>query len=83
MGKIRSKNLVENKKGVGHIVVLLFLVGIPLLVVVVLAVTGRIKIPGLSRGPQVDVKEAYSNPFNKETQYVNPFQEYKNPFNNL
>ena len=30
--------------------------------------------------PKVDLKKEYKNPFDKETQYVNPFETYKNPF---
>lgn len=38
-------------------------------------------IPGIGQqGPKVSVKTEYKNPFDKETQYVNPFEEYKNPF---
>ncbi|MBI4097886.1 MAG: hypothetical protein HY426_02495 [Candidatus Levybacteria bacterium] len=28
-------------------------------------------------------KTEYSNPFDKDSQYVNPFSSYKNPFDNL
>lgn len=28
----------------------------------------------------VELKTAYKNPFDKKTQYVNPFETYKNPF---
>ena len=31
--------------------------------------------------PKVELKTEYKNPFKKETQYVNPFETYKNPFN--
>lgn len=30
--------------------------------------------------PTVTLKTEYNNPFNKESQYVNPFEKYKNPF---
>lgn len=36
--------------------------------------------PFINSGPKVSVKTEYKNPFKKETQYVNPFQSYKNPF---
>lgn len=32
------------------------------------------------KGPKVELKTEYKNPFNKESQYVNPFDTYKNPF---
>lgn len=31
----------------------------------------------------VTLKTDYQNPFDKNTQYVNPFSEYKNPFDSL
>lgn len=34
----------------------------------------------LQKGPNVSLKSEYKNPFEKETQYVNPFETYKNPF---
>lgn len=37
-------------------------------------------IPLLERKATVKLKTEYKNPFAKETQYVNPFQKYKNPF---
>lgn len=33
--------------------------------------------------PTVSLKNEYENPFDKDTQYVNPFSEYKNPFDSL
>lgn len=60
---------------------------LPLLIIVVIAVVafllfqGKIKLPSLfQQGPKVDLKTSYQNPFKKETQYVNPFDTYKNPF---
>ena len=32
---------------------------------------------------QVDLKADYKNPLDKPSQYVNPFSEFKNPFDNL
>ena len=37
-------------------------------------------ITGIQQGPKVSLKSEYKNPFEKETQYVNPFETYKNPF---
>lgn len=31
----------------------------------------------------IELRTAYNNPLEKETQYVNPFSDYKNPFDNL
>lgn len=44
---------------------------------------GNIKLPSiplLQTGPKVQLKSEYQNPFKKESQYVNPFDKYKNPF---
>ena len=32
------------------------------------------------KGPKVSTKTEYNNPFDKKSQYVNPFESYKNPF---
>lgn len=37
-------------------------------------------IPLLQKEPKVSIKTGYKNPFDKKTQYINPFEEYKNPF---
>ena len=34
----------------------------------------------LQKKATVNLKTEYKNPFTKETQYVNPFDKYKNPF---
>lgn len=33
--------------------------------------------------PTVPLRTEYKNPFEKNTQYTNPFSEYKNPFDNV
>ena len=71
-----------NQRGLLHLLPLLLVVAI--IVAVILVATGKLKvpfsIPFLNQGPKVDLKTEYKNPFNKETQYVNPFDTYKNPF---
>lgn len=37
----------------------------------------------VSKEPTVNLKKEYQNPFDKNSQYVNPFSQYKNPFDNL
>lgn len=72
-----------NQKGVIHLLLPLLL----LLAAVLFALVyfGVIKNPlnnlqiGQS-GPKVELTTEYKNPFKKESQYVNPFEEYKNPF---
>lgn len=43
-------------------------------------------LPSLPRQKQeasVTLQKQYQNPFDKNTQYVNPFSGYKNPFDTL
>ena len=75
------------EKGVIHLM-------LPLLILVLVGVgifllpQGIVKFPGitlpavpfLSKKTNVELKTEYKNPFKKETQYVNPFDKYKNPF---
>lgn len=69
------------QKGIAHL--LLILVVAVVAVVGFLVATGKIKLPGnlsFEKKPAVALKTEYKNPFKKETQYVNPFETYKNPF---
>ena len=72
------KNLIQKKSVRIGVLVVILLVAIGFLL-------GVIKVPGLSIQPllekkaQVKLKTEYKNPFAKETQYVNPFEDYKNP----
>jgi len=77
------KSLPKHQRGIVHL--------LPLEVIFVLLVlgvlgyfvwNGTIKLPGglFQKGAQVELQEKYSNPFKKETQFVNPFDSYKNPF---
>lgn len=54
-----------------------------ILIGVILAFSKTVSLPSqltFQKGPKVEQKTEYKNPFAKETQYVNPFKEYKNPF---
>lgn len=74
---------MNNQKGVIHLLLpLLLLLAAALFALVYF---GVIKNPFKNlkigqTGPKVDLKTEYKNPFKKETQYVNPFDTYKNPF---
>ena len=74
------KSLPISQRGIIHILPMGII--LVLLVIVYLIWQGTIKLPGglLQRGPKVELQETYKNPFDKETQYVNPFDKYKNPF---
>ena len=72
------KDLIKKKSvRIGSLVVV-FLIAVGFLL-------GVIKVPGnpipiFQKKVQVQLKTEYKNPFAKETQYVNPFDDYKNPF---
>jgi len=77
---------VENQKGIAHILLLIVILLAVGAVVYFLFSQGIIKnpfqnlrLPGQG-GPSVSLKSEYENPFDKNTQYVNPFEGYKNPF---
>lgn len=74
---------MNTQKGVIHIALIL----LPLLLIGVgiflASKFGLIKLPSfnvLEKKASVELKQEYKNPFKKETQYINPFKEYKNPF---
>jgi len=68
-----------SQKGVIHLLPLLILAVV--LLGAVLFATGKLKTPSiLKKQPTVELKTEYKNPFKQETQYVNPFETYKNPF---
>ena len=50
---------------------------------IVLFSLGVVKSPLTSKKSSVQLTSSYDNPFEKNTQYVNPFNEYKNPFDLL
>lgn len=67
--------------GIIHLLPLLLVAA--LLVVGALLVLGiKVKIPTKDTA-SVELQAGYSNPFNKDSQYINPFSEYKNPFDSL
>ena len=81
---------MNNQKGVIHLVVPLLLLLFIGAGAFFLISYGVIKnplnnLPGLKnlpilQGGATPIKTDYKNPFKKETQYVNPFETYKNPF---
>lgn len=75
---------MNNQKGVAHLLLLLFIVAL-IGGAGFLFYKGYIKLPSFGtslfqKKVQVEIKKEYKNPFKKETQYVNPFDKYKNPF---
>ena len=78
---------MNKQKGIIHLALLLVLLPIVIAGFFALSYFGIIKLPSFlnkipftSPGSKVELTKEYQNPFKKETQYVNPFQEYKNPF---
>lgn len=69
---------MRRERGIIHL--LPILVVLALLGAVVFFISkGKLNI-SLGKKPKVNLQETYSNPFDKESQYVNPFETYKNPF---
>lgn len=79
-----------NQKGVIALAAPLLFLLIAAVLLFILIAQGIIKIPlkninlpGVKKEPTVSLQTQYQNPFDKNAQYVNPFSEYKNPFDNL
>ena len=73
------------KKGfIAHLIPILVFVAVAWgFVIYLLSASGIVKLPSLikfKKEPKVELKTEYQNPFHKESQYVNPFDKYKNPF---
>ncbi len=68
-----------HQKGFIHLLPLLVIAAI--LVGVYLVIQGKVKLPSIfEKKPKVELQTKYANPFKKESQFVNPFDTYKNPF---
>ena len=78
--------MLNNQKGVIHLFLIFFILLIIGGSIYLLSYFGFIKNPFSKlpfigqKEPQVTLKTEYKNPFDKDTQYVNPFETYKNPF---
>ena len=74
------------QKGFAHLLPLLVVLAALLLLGYYLVSKGNISVPFVpssKKEPTVELKTDYKNPFAKETQYVNPFDQYKSPILNL
>ncbi len=77
------------QKGIVHLIPLfLVTILIGLAVGYFLISKGFIKNPApsvikIASEAQVELQADYKNPLDKSSQYVNPFSEFKNPFDNL
>lgn len=77
-----------SEKGIVHLLPLLAILGLAALATFILVSKGIIQNPipeklRLFQKASVELKEEYSNPLNKEAQYINPFSQYKNPFDSI
>ena len=61
----------------------ILIIGISLTTYLVLSRQGKAPRLFAPQPPKVALQTTYENPFDKETQFVNPFQENKNPFRNI
>lgn len=71
----------KSKAGFSHII-LLILIGVFVLAGIYYFASGNYKAPTASTGqkPTVTLQTKFQNPFDKNSQYANPFAQYKNPF---
>lgn len=82
---------MTSQRGIIQLVVPLLLLIIGAVVLYLLVSQGIINLPKTpylpklttSKEPTVALQKQYQNPFDKSAQYVNPFSEYKNPFDAL
>lgn len=82
---------LKYQSGNAVLVVIILLVVAAFIVGAILYTQGVLKIPGKiastgtksSEDVQVELKNEYENPFDKSTQYENPFSDYQNPFDQL
>jgi len=83
--------VVNNSKGSAHIFIILIVI---ILGVWIFISQGFINLPFSNQlsslddekvvsEPSITLKTQYQNPFDKTSQYVNPFAETKNPFDAL
>ncbi len=78
-----------NNKGVINLalpLLLLLIVGVALFILVASGILKGPKLPALpslKKEPTVSLQKQYQNPFDKGAQYLNPFTQYKNPFDAL
>ena len=82
------KNEVMGQKGIVHLLPLLAILGLATLATFILVSKGIIQNPipeqlRLFQKPDVELKSQYTNPFEADAQFVNPFSQYKNPFDFL
>lgn len=86
-----KSELPDRERGVVALTIPLLLLLAIAAVLFILISQGLIKIPskalptlpGQKKEPTVELQKQYQNPFDKSSQYLNPFSGYKNPFDAL
>lgn len=73
---------MPRNKGIIHLLPLFFLAAVAVGVYLVVRSGGLQNILP-QKEPEVSLQTEYKNPLTKESQYVNPFSQYKNPFDAL
>ncbi|MBI2020559.1 hypothetical protein HYS94_04025 [Candidatus Daviesbacteria bacterium] len=77
------------EKGIVHLAIPLVFLVLAIAAILIFASAGILKgpnlssLPGIKKEPNVSLRTQYQNPFDKSAQYVNPFAEFKNPFDAL
>ena len=78
-----TKESVFKKKNIQLAVIILLSLIVVTSILVYLKIfklPSTVSIPTLQKQAAINLKSEYKNPLKKETQYVNPFDKYKNPF---
>ncbi len=66
-----------------YIIIVVSVFGLILLLLFAKGGLKKARLPFQNKTPQVELKTEYKNPFAKQSQYINPFDQYKSPFHNL
>lgn len=79
-----------NQKGTALLLAPLLILFILAAIIYIFITLGIIKsplksipLPQVKKETSVSLQKQYQNPFDKNTQYVNPFSSYQNPFETL
>lgn len=92
MPKKSLLELAKSESGVVHLLIPILIIAVVAAAAFALIYFGVIKNPvpqviqtqqESKKEPTVSLQTKYQNPFDKSAQYVNPFSEYKNPFDTL
>ena len=90
LSSLNPKNIKKKTKvsvGIGAAIVAALFVGTYVLLatgIVSFPSSVRKYVPGVAeKRPEVELVTEYQNPFRQRSQYVNPFDDFKSPFNNL